>query len=73
MGKFLPAVDHSIGQSSVAVTVITNMTCTPFSLLEEVVDFNPMTAPPPVITEEITHSLEEMIRQRILDQVSLMS
>ena len=41
------------------------------SLLEETVDFEPMTAPAPVVSEETTHSLEDIIRQRILDQVNL--
>ena len=39
------------------------------SLLAEAVDFDPMTAPAPVITEDTTRTLEDIIRQRILDQV----
>ena len=40
------------------------------SLLEEVVDFDPMTAPAPVISEETTVKIEDIIKQRIIDQVS---
>ena len=44
--------------------------CVVYSLLEEAVDFDPMTVPAPVVSEETTHSIEEIIKQRILDQVS---
>ena len=43
------------------------------SLLEDSVDFDPMTAPAPVVSEETTQVIEDIIRQRILDQVAISS
>lgn len=40
------------------------------SLLEEDVEFERVTRPQPVITEEKTQSLEDVIRQRVIDEVS---
>ncbi|CAI8004024.1 U3 small nucleolar ribonucleoprotein protein MPP10 [Geodia barretti] len=39
------------------------------SLLEEAMDFEPMSVPAPVVSEDTTQSLEDIVRQRILDQV----
>lgn len=62
--------DHSTGQVTGAmftVYVRNELCCS--SLLEEAVDFDPMMAPLPVVTEETTCSVEDIIRRRILDQV----
>eukprot|EP01147_Barroeca_monosierra_P000717 gene717-4010_t len=39
------------------------------SLLEEFVEYEHLTAPPPIMTEETSHNLEEIIKQRIIDNI----
>lgn len=39
------------------------------SLLAEDIDFEQVQAPPPEITQEFTQNLEDIIKQRIRDQV----
>ena len=63
--------DLSTGLSLVLST--TMIWCFVGSLLEEVVDFEPMSVPAPVVSEETTQRIEDIIKQRILDQVVFIS